>query len=315
MKLSNKIHNSINYRYWNFIHWHFPYLWAKRLYKVELGKIADFSSPRDLNEKIQWLEFFTDTAEWSTLADKYRVRKYVAEKLGDDKILVPLLGKWDTAEEIDFNSLPNQFVIKPNNGSFDCVIVTDKRSADLTNIRKTMESALNSKFGLGNAEPHYLRIKPCIIAEQLLDPDPVYGLIDYKIWCFNGKAHNILVCMNRNPKTHHANLITYDLDWKKHTEVMIESYRNKCECPKPNKLKDMLEIAELLSEGLPECRVDLYNVNGRIYFGELTMTSNYGMMPYYTQDYLNEMGRICTLPVPSLADRFKSFFNRYKPYF
>jgi|GEM_PF-3637278 len=131
-----RLYNSLNYRFWNLIHWHFPFHWAKHIYRQELGKTVDFSNPRDLNDKIQWLEFFTDTTLWSRLADKYRVRQYVVERMGDDDILIPLLGKWNTAEEIDFDALPDKFVIKPNNGSYDCVIVTDKYNYDLEEIRK-----------------------------------------------------------------------------------------------------------------------------------------------------------------------------------
>lgn len=313
--ITKRIYNSINYRFWHVIQRHFPFLWAKRLYMIEQHKTVDFSNPKDLNEKIQWLEFFTDTSLWSTLADKYSVRQYVADKMGGSEILIPLLGKWDDADDIDFDSLPDSFVMKPNNGSYDCVVVADKNKVDLNQVREKMRTALKRKFGLGNAEPHYLRIRPCIIAEKLIEPDSPQGLIDYKIWCFNGKAHSFFVCVNRNAETHHADFIAYDLNWNRRPEYMSDKFRSEAQCASPSNLIEMIATAERLSAGLPQCRVDLYSVNGRIYFGEMTFTSNYGMMPYYAQEILDEMGALCTLPVPSRRESIRCFFNRWRPYF
>lgn len=302
----------MSYRYWNFIHYHFPYFWARHLYAIELGKKLNLSNPQDLNEKILWLEFFTDTRHWSTLADKYAVRAFVKERVGEE-VLVPLLGKWDNAIDIDFDALPDRFVIKPNNGSYDTIVVTDKSKADLEDIRKRMEYSMNHKFGFENAEPHYLRIKPCIIAEQLLETTQKEGLVDYKIWCFNGEPYIILTCFNRNSVTHHADLMVYDLDWIRHPEYLIAEFKNECHCPKPSNFKQMLYVASKLSEGLPECRVDLYNIDGKIVFGEMTLTSNYGMMPYFTQEILNEIGDLCILPQRNKTEKIKSFINRFLP--
>ena len=307
-----KIYNALRSRYWNFIHSHYPYFWAKHLYERELGKRANLLEPRDINEKILWLEFFTDTRLWSILADKYAVREYVEKRIGPD-VLVPLLGHWDSADAIDFNALPNSFVIKPNNGSYDTIIVSDKSQTDLNDIRRHLANSLNNKFGLDNAEPHYLRIKPCIIAEEMLMPDNSLGLIDYKIWCFNGKPYCFLVCVDRDLETHHADLVYYDLQWHKRNEYMSESFRTGKSCPKPDKLTELLDAAAKLSKGLPQCRVDMYVVNGKIYFGEMTLTSNYGMIPYYTQETLDDMGNHCKLPKRTFADRWYSFMTRYLP--
>lgn len=310
----SKIYNFIRSKYWSFIHSHYPYFWAKKLYSLELGKKVNFSYPKDINEKILWLEFYTDTRLWSVLADKYAVREYVKSRIGE-KYLVPLLGRWNDENSIDFDTLPEKFVIKPNNGSYDTIIVNDKKQVDLNDIRKLLGLSLKKKFGLDNSEIHYLRIKPCIIAEKMLEPEDNLGLIDYKIWCFNGKPYCFFVCVGRDPITHHANFVYYDLQWNKHPEYMAESFRNNFSCPKPDNLDELLELAGKLSEGLPECRVDMYNVNGNIYFGEMTLTSNYGMMPYYTQEVLDDMGKHCVLPKRSLNDYLYSFINRYFPKF
>lgn len=310
----SRICNSIKYHFWYFIHYHFPYFWAKRLYRQELGKTLTFSNPRDINEKILWLEYFTDTRQWSLLADKYAVREYVRSRMNDD-ILIPLLGRWSNTDDIDFDSLPERFVIKPNNGSYDTIIVSDKSQVDFNEIRKRLAHSINNKFGLDNAEYHYCRIKPCIIAEKMLYTDEATGLVDYKVWCFNGKPYCIMVCVDRDPVSHHANFVFYDLQWNRHPEYIAESFRNDCSCPKPDNLEELLSVASKLAEGLPQCRVDMYDIKGKIYFGEMTLTSNYGMMPYFTQEILDDMGKHCKLPNRTFADRWYSFWTRYFPKF
>lgn len=314
MIIIRHIRDSLTYRYHRYIEYHFPFFRARYLYKTELGKRADFKNPRDLNEKIQWLEFFTDTSQWTILADKYAVRQYVKDRIGVD-CLVPLLGKWNQAKDIDFNLLPKSFVIKPNNGSYDTIVVKDKNSIDLENVRQRLSKSLTRRFGLGNAEPHYLRIKPCIIAEQLLETTSAYGLVDYKIWCFNGHPHSLLACFNRDEETHHADFMAYDLEWNRHPEWITPEYRNDCHCERPANFAKMVEIAAQLSVGLPQCRVDLYNIDGKIFFGEMTLTANYGMIPYYTQEHLNIMGNLCVLPTPNWRESLTCFAKRYIPVF
>lgn len=272
------------------------------------------SDPKDINEKILWLEYFTDTRTWSLLSDKYSVREFVRNRVGEE-YLVPLLGHWEKAKDIDFDMLPKSFVIRPNNGSYDTIIVNDKNTVDIEEIRGRLTNSLKHKFGLENAEPHYLRIKPCIIAEALLETDEPQGLTDYKIWCFNGKPYCIMVCLNRDPITHHANFMYYDLEWTRLPECLSAPFRNNESCPKPENLQLMLEIATKLSSGFPQVRVDLYNVNNKIYFGEMTFTSNYGMMPYFSQEVLNDMGQQCILPHRTLSDYYQSFLTRYLPKF
>lgn len=310
----NRIYNSLNCRFWNFIHTHYPYFWAKHLYKQELGKKVNLSNPNDINEKIIWLEYFTDTRLWTRLADKYAVREYVRSRVGE-RILIPLLGRWTNADDIDFDSLPERVVLKPNNGSYDTIIITNKSQVDFDEIRKRLAKSLDNRFGLDNAEPHYLRIDPCIIAEKMLETDAPEGLLDYKIWCFNGKPHSIIVCVGRDPVAHHASLVYYDLQWNRCPEKIAELFRNDCSCPKPDNLEELLAIASKLSEGMPQCRVDLYDIKGKIYFGEMTLTSNYGMMPYLTQEVLDDMGNHCKLPKRTFTDRWHSFFTRFMPIF
>lgn len=291
---------------------HFPFLWSQHLARRFLRQPTDFRNPRNLNDKIRWLMFYTDCSHWTPLADKYAVRQYVADRVGTD-CLVPLLGKWDNAADIDFDSLPEKFVIKPNNGSYDTVICRDKSRLDTDDVRRRMHASMKQRFGYEYAELHYVDIRPCIIAEQLLESDEPGGLIDYKIWCFNGKPHSIFVCANRDNEHHRVDFVSYDLNWNKLEDYISDNFRNDFECPRPDALDQMLRIAARLSDGLPQARIDLYYVGGKIYFGEITLSSNFGMMPYFSDKALLEMGRLVTLPTRSPAEVLRTWVRRNLP--
>lgn len=267
---------------------------AKLRYWYILHKWPNFRHPKDLNEKINYLKFYGDTSKWPMLTDKYAVRKYI-ESLGLKNILVKLYGKWDSVDDIDWELLPNQFVMKCNNGSGDVIICHDKSKLDIEATKKYFRKILSQTFGIVSGEPHYSQIPPCIIAEELLDnstqPCNSSSIIDYKIWCFNGKPYNIFCCYNR--KKYNTNIGCYDLNWKYHPEYSVFTHHYKKSphlLPKPTCLKQMLDIAQKLSMGFPILRVDLYEVNGKVYFGELTFTSQSGCMDYFTQEYLIQMG-------------------------
>lgn len=304
----------LHWRYIQFLKYHFPFFWQKRLYKETCGKVADYSHPLDLNEKIQWLMFYTETSIWTRLADKYAVREFVNERIGS-QYLVPLLGKWNNADDIDFDSLPDKFVLKPNNGSYDAIICHDKSKADFNDIRMRLNLSLRRRFGYDTAEIHYLRIPPCIIGEQMLETNEIGGLIDYKIWCFNGKPYAIFLCANRDNVHHTTDFCFYDLQWKKHPEFITASFQNDFDVPCPENLDELLQVATKLSEGLPQVRVDLYDINGHIYFGEMTLSSNFGMMPYFTDDVLKKMGNQFKLPERSCKEKITTFCRRWLPTF
>ncbi len=280
-----------------------PELIVRIRYRLRFHKRIDLDNPRNLNEKIQYLSLRTDTTEWSRLADKYAVRDYVREcGLGDT--LNTLYGVWDDAYDIDFDSLPDSFILKTTNGSGDCVIVKDKSKMDQDAVRKYLKKMLGADYGLSEGNPHYSRIKPRVIAEELLPNDPESAkystsLIDYKVWCFNGKAYYIWACTNR---THNGtDVLTYDRDWNAHPEysVFTKHYRRDDIIPKPSNLEQMLAVAEKLAAPFPVVRVDLYNLNGRIVFGEMTFTSLGGLMDFYTEDFLESAGQMIHLPEQS----------------
>ena len=251
--------------------------------------------PVDLNEKILWQKLYSDTSKWTELADKYAVRKYI-EDLGLGKYLVKLYGKWDNAEDIDFNALPTSAIFKVNNGDGKGtnLIVRDIPSANQDKLRATFHKWLTRKhIGELAAEPHYKDMRPCIIAEEVLKlPAGCHSLIDYKIWCINGEPMFVWTCSDRDEDGGGADVMTYDLDWNAHPEycVFTSEYRHGKLLAKPHNLEEMLSVAKALSSDFPILRVDLYNIDGKIYFGELTFTSQGGMMDFYSQPFLHLLG-------------------------
>lgn len=277
---------------------HSPETLLQIRYFILFRKRLNLKNPQTLNEKILWAKLYSDTTEWTRLADKYEVRKYV-EEIGLGDTLVKLYAVWFDVRDVDFDALPETFIIKANNGDGKG---TNKiiRKSELTPEKKLeyleiIDEWLHRKnIGLLHAEPHYKNMRPCVIAEEVLPCESgCSSLIDYKIWCFNGKAQYIYVCSDRDKKGSSAHVMTYDIMWNAHPEYSIfnSDYSRGDILPMPRNYEQMIAIAEKLSKGFPELRVDLYNVNGRIYFGELTFTSQGGLMDYFTHSFLLELGK------------------------
>lgn len=276
-----------------------PACLAKFIYFSIFKRRLNLKNPKDLNEKINWLKFNSDTSMWSKLADKYRVREYILEK-GMPELLTKLYGVWENADDIDFNLLPEKFVLKTNHGCGDVIIVRDKTKINTSEIKATLNRSLKNRYGKIQAEPHYLKIKPCIIAEELLQndlPNISSSIIDYKVFCFNGKANHILCFYNRTKQT--VMVENHDLEWRFHPEWHRENHHylgGNNQIPKPKSLNQLIETAEKLAEGFPQVRVDLYIANNKIYFGEMTFTSMGGYMTYYTPDFLLRTGMLIKIP-------------------
>lgn len=276
----------------------FPKNCCHILYWHILHKKLNLRHPRDLNEKIQWLKFHTNLDMWARLADKYAVRSYVKER-GLEDILIPLIGKYDNVEDLltDWNKFPDKFVIKTNNGSGTVKLIRDKNGINLDDLKQLLNKWLVTKhIGLGTIEFHYLRIKPCLIIEEMIEENTSMSqyscsMIDYKIWCFNGKPYCCVAIYDRKHTTDYI-FDMYDLNWNCIREKVADrnSIRYNGYLPKPKNWERMLEISARLCEGHPEVRCDLYNIDGKIYFGEMTMTARGGFQNHYTQEALNEMG-------------------------
>lgn len=280
------------------IYMKYPVEMTKRFYKKQMKKPLNLDNPRDLNEKIQWLKLYSDTSAWTLLADKYRVRDFIRER-GLGHLLVELYGAWDSPDEIDFDTLPDKFVIKTNNGFNDSIIVRDKSKMNAAEVRGKMRASLNRHFGVSTLEPHYLRISPKkIIAERLLEDNTIgefsRSLIDYKLWCFNGEPFGFYVVYDRAIGTSYHVRDFYDLDWNHRTDWMTDK-SPRHPIPKPKGIETMIEAGKILSKGFPEMRVDFYDIDGDIHLGELTMSATSGCMSYFSPELLLAMGEKCDI--------------------
>jgi hypothetical protein len=273
---------------------HFPQFIIQREWLKNYGHKIDWKNPKDLNEKIQWLICFGDTARWPMLADKYRVREFVAAK-GYGHILTKLYGVWDNAAKIDYDSLPEKCVLKCNHDCGSYQIVNKSEGFNIETINKSLNDNLRKKFGYFLCEPHYNKIQPLILAEEFLEDKNnsfSFSLVDYKIWCFDGIPDCISVCYNRTAHTMCHEL--YDINWKPMQDKCLFSdtvIDGGAVVPKPTVLDEMLQIASDLSQGLPEARIDLYLTDNIIHFGEITLTGGAGRMALFTEDYLIELGK------------------------
>jgi hypothetical protein len=269
---------------------YFPKKLANILYREKFEKEINWSNPKDLNEKINWIAFYTDTRNWTRLADKYAVREYVKSK-GYDNILTNLLGVWESPGALSFNKLPKEFILKCNHDAGTVFLIEDKAKINETEVKNQLKVLMKRTFGVKTAEPHYIGIKKKIIAEEFITNDnhKSNSLIDYKFWCFHGKAYYCHVVYDKNVYKDKKTDIYSLPGWGKQKNKIKDNSEND-PLPKPLKLKEMIEVAESLSNNFFQCRVDLYFSNSQIYFGELTFTSACGRIKNYTEDFLKELG-------------------------
>lgn len=262
---------------------------ANRLFKRYFGRKMDLKNPGTLPEKIVWMELYSDTSMWTYCEDKYLMREYV-ERKGYGNNLPKLYAVWQKAKEIDVSVLPDKFVMKANHGCGDVLVCKDKSKLSVDKIRKDFKRILSLPYGYNNASLHYTRIKPCIIAEELLANDYAYiseSMVDFKVWCINGNAKSVLIVYNRDDKTKKYYLDLYDVNWERLDKYFNTAYNfgfdkdSKFQLP-PACLQQMLKIAEDLAKGFPQVRVDFYIVDSKPIVGEMTFFTGYG---YFTEEY------------------------------
>lgn len=266
-----------------------PEIIANIDYKSVFKKNINWDNPTDLIEKIKWLQLYSDTTLWTKCADKYLVREYVKEK-GCEDTLTELYGRWDNAKDIDWSKLPNSFVLKTNHGCGHVILVKDKNTLNISQIVKQLNRWIRIKYGFFNAQLHYTKIKPCIIAEKMFinKNESNKSLIDYKIWCFHGVPEFVLVVYDRTEESY--SLSSYDLDWNNisnNTFNKNDRHYSGAEISRPESLHKMIEVAKKLSKDIPQVRVDFYDIDGDVIFGEMTFTTGFG---YFSKDFYNYLG-------------------------
>ena len=262
--------------------------YLKNAFKCKLGYSLDLSNPQTFNEKIQWLKLYDRRPEYTMMVDKYLVRQYVAEKIGKE-YLIPLLGVWNSPEEIDFDNLPNQFVLKcnHNSGSGMC-ICKDKAQLDITKVKRELWKGLKQNYYLHGREWPYKDVPRKIVAEKYMTDESGVELKDYKIFNFSGEPKLIQVDYDRFVE-HKRNL--YTTDWQ-YIEAAIEfPTDSNHRIERPKQLKKMLDLAHTLSMGIPHVRTDFYSIDDKIYFGELTFYHGSGFENFNPESLGEEMGK------------------------
>lgn len=271
-------------------------------YKALHGKPIDLETPNDFDEKINWLKLYSDTSLWTRCADKYNVREYVEEK-GLGSVLNVLYGVYDNAEEIDFDALPDTFVIKTTHGGGgkSVMIVKDKCSINYKNTRKTLTKWLKKSSSYIYGEYHYEGITPRLVVEKYLPPLPgETSITDIKINCFNGEPYSVFLCSDRRLGDSVCYSV-YDLSWNLQPLNVTEEHRTNKVYPKPASFERMLEYSRTLSAGIPFVRVDWYEIDGNPIFSELTFTPGAGFQTFYSEEYQLELGSKLILPKKNIG--------------
>lgn len=272
--MNNRIFESLHCRH--LLDWMPDVLFLKLAYNSRMGKKLNLQNPQTFNEKLQWLKLYDRKPEYTMMVDKYKVRDYIAEKLGEE-YLIPLLGVWNDPDEIDFDALPNQFVLKCNhNSGLGMCICKDKAKLDIKKVKEELRKGLAQDYYLTGREWPYKDVPRKIICEQYMEDSTHKGsLTDYKFFCFSGDADCVMVCLDRFSSD--TKYYFFDKEWKlKRLNIRGKNEPEDFTIPKPECMDDMFSIAEKLSSGLPYSRIDLYECNGKVYFGEITFFPDSG---------------------------------------
>lgn len=268
-------------------------LYLKIKYRLAMKKKLNIKNPQTFNEKLQWLKLNDRSPEYTKMVDKYEVRKYIAETIGEEH-LIPLLGVWDNPDEIDFDSLPNQFVLKcTHNSGLGMCICKDKSKIDVKKVKKELKKGLKQNYFITSREWPYKDVKPRVVAEKYMVDDkntyPEDGLIDYKFYCFNGKSEYAYVSQNLDD--HKRASISYiTLDWEQAPFKRFDYPAFKDVPKQPERFDEMLKLAQNLSKDIPFLRVDFYEINGKVYFGELTFFPGSGLTELSPEEWDYKLG-------------------------
>lgn len=274
-------------------------LYLRRMFKATLHKELDLNNPQTFNEKLQWLKLHDRRPEYTNMVDKYEAKKYVAKLIGEEYI-IPTLGVWNNFDEINFDDLPDQFVLKCTHDSGGVVIIKDKSTINRKEIKRKLEKSLKRNFYYYGREWPYKEVEPRIIAEKyMVDTTTINDnghrnsvLKDYKIYTFNGKAKMCMINTDRGIDTR-ADYFDRDFKWLdffwgyKHADIKPQ---------KPVHYEKMFELAEVLAQGTTELRVDFYVMNNNIYFGELTFFDGSGFDPIIPEEWDIKIGSWLQLP-------------------
>ena len=261
--------------------------YLKIVFRIRMGKKLDLDNPQTYSEKLQWLKIHDRRPEYTQMVDKYTAKKYVAERIGEEYI-IPTLGVWNHFSEIDFDKLPNQFVLKCTHDSGGFVICKDKSKLDREAARRKIEECLTNNYYWGMREWPYKDVKPRIIAEQYMEDDEDQELRDYKFFAFDGQVRAMFIATERGKKED----TKFDFFDEKFNHLpFLNGHSNADVQPeKPEQFELMKKLASELSRGIPQVRIDFYEANGKVYFGEITFFHWSGMVPFEPDEWDYKLG-------------------------
>lgn len=268
-------------------------IFLKLTYRSRMGKKLNLKAPRTFNEKLQWLKMYDHNPAYTDMVDKHAVKDYIVKTIGAEYV-IPTLGVWEHFEEIDFDQLPERFVLKCTHDSGGLVIVKDKALLDKKAARESIDRSLRRNYYYAGREWPYKNVPPRIIAEEYIE-DSSGELADYKVHCFNGEPRMILVCRDRFAETG----LTQDFFSEKWEHLPIKrptAPNSAVEIPRPAYLDEMLRLSALLAKDLPFARIDFYEVDGKLYFGEITFYPAGGMAKFVPEEWDETLGSWLTLP-------------------
>lgn len=265
----------------------------KKMYKIKMGRDLDLENPVLYTEKLQWLKLYDHRPEYTTMVDKFAAKQYVAERIGEQYV-IPLLGVWDNVNDIDFSKLPDQFVLKTTHDSGAIVVCKDKKNLDVRATRKKLNHFLKRRYYDCNREWPYKNVPPRIIAEVYMEDSIHKELRDYKFFTFGGKPKVLYIAQGRG--TGGSTVADfYDMEFQ-HLPFTIDHDMAENPPQKPHCFEEMKKLAEILSEGTPQLRVDFYEVDGKVYFGEMTFFHCSGFEEFHPEEWNKIFGDWVTLP-------------------
>lgn len=266
-------------------------------YYLSMGKVLHLNNPQTFNEKIQWLKLYGRRPIDTILSDKYAVKEFIAKTIGSQYV-IPLLGVWDRFEDIDFDKLPNQFVLKCTHDSGGIVVCKDKSTLDVEGARVLLTKGLKHDYYVYSREKAYKNIPRKIIAEEYKEDSITKELRDYKFFCFDGVPKIFFVASDRQNKEEETKFDFFDMEYN-HLPF-TNGHPNSDVLPqKPLRFEEMKELAAKLSQGIPHVRVDFYEVNGQVFFGEMTYSHWGGMTPFNPEEWDRTIGGWIQLPQKS----------------
>ena len=282
-----------------FFNWMSDETYLRKAFKIRMGRELELDNPQTYSDKLQWLKLYDRRPIYTQMVDKYEVKRIVAERIGE-QFIIPTIGVWNHFDDIDFGSLPDQFVIKCTHDSGGLVICKEKEKFNKKAAKKKIEGCLKHNFFWGQREWPYKNVKPRIIAEPYLEDAETHELRDYKFFTFDGEVKALFIATERSGKEE-TKFDFFDADGK------LLPFTNGHPHAKPTPalpicFEEMKELSSKLGKGIPQVRVDFYEVNGKVYFGELTFFHWSGMVPYEPEEWDYKFGSWIELPQKTMND-------------